>query len=205
MICPLCESDSKPLIQNYFICLNCDLRFLDSKLFLSPEKEKQRYLEHNNDINDSRYQQFVTPLVNEVQNHFNKNSKGLDFGAGTGPVLAKLLSENGYEMTIYDPYFHPDKSSLDKTYDFVVSSEVIEHFYYPKKEFLKLKELLKPNGMLSVMTEIYHEGIDFNSWYYRRDPSHVVFYSEKTLHWLAKSFGFKSFEVKLPRVATFKI
>jgi len=139
MNCPLCKSESQPLIENYFLCAHCDLRFLDSQKYLTPEKEKQRYLEHNNDINDLRYQEFVSPLVNEVKSHFGVNSKGLDFGAGTGPVLAKLLSENGFEMSIYDPYFHPDKSYLDNTFDFIVSSEVVEHFYNPKAEFEKLK------------------------------------------------------------------
>lgn len=204
MFCPLCESQSAKYILNYYKCPTCDLRFLDPDKFLSPEDEKKRYLTHNNDVNDTRYQNFVSPLVKEVCELVLKQKRGLDFGAGTGPVLAKLLSEQEYFMTIYDPFFHPNKSALDAQYDFIVSSEVVEHFYSPKTEFQLLKSLVAENGLLAIMTEIYQEHIDFESWYYRRDPTHVVFYSEKTLHWIARSFGFKSVDIKLPRVAVFR-
>jgi len=30
---------------------------------LSKDKEKERYEEHNNDVEDLRYQQFVAPIV----------------------------------------------------------------------------------------------------------------------------------------------
>ncbi len=204
MSCPLCFHGSNPLFENYFHCPQCDLRFLDPKYHLTPEQEKQRYLSHNNDVTDKRYQKFVSPLVDEVKAHCVQGSCGLDFGSGSGPVLAMLLKENGYQVEMYDPYFCPNPSVLEKYYDFIVSCEVIEHFYSPHVEFTKLKKLLKNGGVLGVMTSIYSEEIDFENWYYRRDPSHVVFYSKKTLQWIAKSFGFQSVNIKLPNVITFQ-
>jgi hypothetical protein len=40
---------------------------------MSLGKEKARYEEHNNDIKNTGYQKFVTPIVDEVlKNHINQ-------------------------------------------------------------------------------------------------------------------------------------
>ena len=36
---------------------------LDPLDYLSQEEEKERYKNHNNDVNDPRYQKFVSPIV----------------------------------------------------------------------------------------------------------------------------------------------
>jgi len=36
---------------------------------------------------------------------FNTNHKGLDFGAGTGPVISKVLKDKGYCIAQYDIFF----------------------------------------------------------------------------------------------------
>ena len=46
------------------------------------------------------------------------------------------------------------------------------------------------------MTEPYHSGIDFGTWYYNNDPTHVFFYSLETLQWIKNEFGFSSLDVK---------
>jgi hypothetical protein len=33
---------------------------------------------------------------------------------------------------------------------------------------------------------LFDNSINFENWYYRRDPTHVIFYSEKTFHVIAK-------------------
>jgi hypothetical protein len=68
-------------------------------------EEKERYLTHNNDITDPRYQKFVQPVVNAVMENFSTASKGLDFGAGAGPVAAEVLGGKGYSVKLYDPFF----------------------------------------------------------------------------------------------------
>jgi 2-polyprenyl-3-methyl-5-hydroxy-6-metoxy-1,4-benzoquinol methylase len=159
---------------------------------LDEVSEKSVYQQHQNDVNDKAYQKFVSPITNRVIDDLSTTSKGLDFGAGTGPVLAKVLNDNGFEMDIYDPYFHNHPKLLEKRYDFIASCEVIEHFYNPYKEFKLFKKLLNPHAKIYLMTEIYTQEIDFTSWYYKNDPTHVFFYTKKTFEWIKNEFDFNS-------------
>jgi hypothetical protein len=45
--------------------------------------------------------------------------------------------------------------------------------------------MLEDNGILAIMTSFLSNIEDFENWYYRRDPTHVVFYSEKTFEVIA--------------------
>ncbi|WP_435577655.1 class I SAM-dependent methyltransferase [Gilvibacter sp.] len=155
----------------------------------SANQEKERYLTHNNDVNDPGYRNFVAPFVNHITRHFNTDQTGLDYGAGTGPVAAVMLEESGYEVKLYDPFFHPDPTPLDDTYDFIICCEVMEHFHQPDVEFEKLKGLLKPNGQLICKTDLYDEKLNFEKWYYKNDPTHVFIYHQKSLEYIAKHLG----------------
>lgn len=205
--CILCLAENPSPIASqgqpdrYFHCMTCDLRFLNPSLRLPPDEEKARYLSHNNDVSDVRYQKFVEPLYLEIRNRAPENSQGLDFGAGTGPVLAHKLNQAGFRVSLYDPYFWPDKQALEHAYDFIVACEVIEHLYAPRVEFERLRDLLKPGGTLALMTTFYDDGIDFETWYYRRDPTHVAFYSNSTFHWIQRTLGFKTVELLNQRIA----
>ncbi len=160
---------------------------------------------HNNDVNDERYRQFNEPLYEAILENAPSASTGLDYGCGNGPIVTKQLRERGFDVALYDPYFHPDKKPLERTYDFVFASEVIEHFFNPHEEFTNLRTLLNPSGFLAVMTAIYSDSIDFESWYYRRDPTHTVFYSRKTLDWIAHRYGFERIAFRGERVAVLSL
>jgi SAM-dependent methyltransferase len=167
---------------------------MDPAHFPSRDQEYQRYLQHENNVNDPGYQKFVEPLVTVVQKYFKPMHLGLDYGAGPGPVSSHLLNGKGYQINLYDPFFHPDLHVLEKKYDYVICCEVIEHFHHPEQEFEKLKKLLKPNGKLFCMTEPYTSQIDFKAWHYKNDITHVIFYHSKTLEYLKNKFGFKTLE-----------
>ena len=193
--CLLCHSESTASyfedIANYFFtCSNCGSVFRDPATFLSPSEEKERYLTHNNDVNDPAYQEFVSPITEAVQKNYSNKANGLDYGAGTGPVIAKILEDRGYEIALYDPFFHPNEAVLDKTYDFVVCCEVIEHFHRPLEEFRRLRKLLKPGGHLFCMTDPLPSSAEFEAWYYKNDPTHVIFYSEDNLSYIKQEAGF---------------
>ena len=192
--CTLCNSATTSFYvfrgMHYYRCLGCRSILLDPNMHLSKEKEKERYEEHNNDVEDPRYQQFVAPIVDQVKRKFNQSHVGLDFGAGTGPVISKLLREAGFQVELYDPFFWNDTEKLNRKYDYIVCCEVIEHFNFPSKEFKLLRRLLKPNGSLLCMTETYCDKIDFGKWYYKNDPTHVFFYHDHALAWIKSHFGF---------------
>lgn len=191
--CPLCESEAKFFFEHkYLRCPECDSIFKHHKLLPSLEEEKKRYTLHNNDVHDPKYQKFVSPIVDAIFEDFVPDSLGLDFGCGSGPVLSKVLSDNGFDVLQYDPLFCNNKATLEKKYDYIVCCEVIEHFHKPNKEFTLLRNLLKEGGKLYCKTHPFDESIDFETWYYKEDETHVFFYQEKTLEWIQKSFGFAS-------------
>ncbi len=181
---------------HYYRCSCCCSILLDPKMYLSKEDEKKRYEEHNNDVEDPKYQKFVAPIVDQVKQKFVQGCTGLDFGAGTGPVIAKLLREKGFRVELYDPYFWDNSGALNLRYDFIACCEVIEHFHFPGKEFKLLRSLLKPNGSLYCMTEVYNDEIDFGQWYYKNDPTHVFFYHLSALAWIRSHFGFSALKVE---------
>jgi SAM-dependent methyltransferase len=190
--CPLCgHRDPAPLLECYFHCPQCDLRFLNPERRLGPEAEKARYSLHNNSFGDPRYREFLYPLAEAVRLHLEPPAQGLDYGCGKAAVLAEILRDMGYIINIYDPYFADCPEALTCNYNLICASEVVEHFYNPGLEFKRLRQLLRPGGILAIMTAIYDDKIDFGSWYYRRDPTHVAFYSSMTFVCLAKQFGFE--------------
>ena len=198
MECPLCHrstSNQRQLSPQFYNCDTCGTIFRHSNHYLTSEKEKERYLSHNNNVDDIDYQSFVTPIVNEVCRSFDSNSKGLDFGAGSGPVISKLLTDKGYRMSLWDPFFHFDESVLNDRYDFIVCCETMEHFHNPFKEFELMRNLLKSGGKLCCMSEILPKDISFDNWYYKNDPTHIVFYSEENLKWIKENIGFSEVRI----------
>ena len=171
--------------------------------YLLREEEKARYLTHNNDVNDPGYQKFVYPVIQTVTAHTHTRHHGLDYGAGTGPVITKLLREKGYSMTTYDPFFNPNRKALTSTYDFIVCCEVAEHFYNPQHEFDVFHQLLNPSGLLVIKTELLTPDIDFPNWYYINDPTHTLFYSPKGMRLIHERYGFKILELS-PRLVVSK-
>ena len=72
----------------------------------------------------------------------------------------------------------------------------MEHFQEPAKEFRLLQKLLKKGGKLYCMTELLPKQDEFRDWYYKNDPTHVVFYSEKNLIWIKEAMGFEDVSVE---------
>lgn len=153
---------------------------LDLQKYLDKTNEKLRYEQHNNDIFDIRYHAFVSTIVDAVLNNYNQEHIGLDFGSGTGPVITKMLEDEGYSINVYD---------------YIVCCEVIEYFDNPRQEFARLKNMLKPNGSLYLKKKLYNEEIDFKSWHYKNDPTHVFFYHKMGLQYIKDHFGFSDMEI----------
>lgn len=200
LVCPLCHSPSThPFAQaharTYLECPTCALVFLHPAQRLTPEAERAHYLTHENDPHDPRYRVFLDRLALPLMNRLAPGASGLDVGAGPGPTLSVMLEERGFPMEIYDPFFAPNPRALTRTYDFITASETVEHFYQPGNEFRRLDKLLRPGGILGVMTEIFRDEQSFGKWHYPRDPTHVSFYRAKTMQWIAEYF---SYDVEFP-------
>lgn len=201
MNCTLCSSKTEPFYyykkekRQYHRCTNCLAVLMDIKDYPNPQEEIDRYESHNNDVEDPRYQNFVLPLVEKITERFNKESLGLDYGSGTGPVITKMLTDLGYEVNTFDPFFDNHPEVLDLKYDYIVSCEVIEHFHEPHKEFQNLRGMLKSNGSLFLKTDVFTDDKDFHAWYYKSDETHVFFYHPETFKWLQTEFRFRDLKI----------
>lgn len=189
--------------QSYYRCPDCYSIAMHPQHYLTHEKEKARYLSHNNDVNDLGYQKFVQPVIQAVTTHTQSHHHGLDYGAGTGPVITKLLRKKGYSMTTYDPFFIPNFEALNTLYDFIICCEVAEHFHHPKCEFDRFYKLLNSGGFLFIKTEILTPNIDFPNWYYINDPTHTLFYSPSGIRRLLNRNNFQELEIS-PRLVIAK-
>ncbi len=175
--------------RDYGCCSCCQAVFLDPAQYPERDAESARYRLHRNDPGDPAYRAFLARLSEPLLHRLRPGSTGLDYGCGPGPALAAMLGEAGFPTRCYDPFFFRDEEALRETYDFITCTETVEHFHRPHEEFARLRRLLRPGGWLGIMTCFLPEEENFARWHYRRDPTHVVFYSAATFRVLADRFG----------------
>lgn len=204
-ICPLCGSLEASLLhrdlstrwrREFRRCPTCDLAFVPPSFHLTAEEERARYLLHRNDAHDPGYRAFLRRLWDVLKPRLPPGARGLDYGAGPGPALAAIMREDGFDVRVYDPFFHPDDAALCDSYDFVTCTETAEHFRSPAKEFRRLDALTGTPGWLGVMTGMLDTWDAFSGWHYHMDPTHVCFYSRATMLWIAERHGW---QVLFPR------
>lgn len=196
--CPLCGHQAPYYRQfktrTYYQCPHCQGTFLSREALLDQEREKARYDLHNNDPRDPHYRAFLMPLVEAVTRDFPPEAQGLDYGSGPFPSLSLLLGDQGYQVASYDPYYAKNPRLLEVAYDYIVACEVVEHFYRPIEDFKRLRALLKKGGRIYIKTALLDPSIDFDTWYYKNDATHVFFYKKETLAWVQEALGFSLLE-----------
>lgn len=196
--CRMCAGETLVLrhakIGQYFWCQSCDYICKDEKDYISREAEQVIYDQHQNSVDDPRYVAYFEDFIeNGIVNYVSKGRSCLDFGSGPTPVLATILTkEYGYHVDIYDKFYAPQPVYEGKQYDLITSTEVVEHLKKPLDYFRLFKSLLKPDGILAIMTQ-FHPQADgkFINWHYMRDRSHVSFFTVKTMEYIAQEVGFK--------------
>lgn len=199
--CPLCgrSVDGRARIahgRRFHDCPGCGLVFADPSELPSASDERARYATHENDPDDPGYRDFLDRLATPLAARLPPGAEGLDFGCGPGPTLSGMLTERGHPTRDWDPFFAPDDALLERTWDFVSCSEVLEHLHRPAGTLARMDALLRPGGWLGVMTGILEDDVVLEEWWYARDPTHVAFYRPRTLAWIAARFGW---EMERPR------
>lgn len=163
--------------------------------------------------------QYLWPeLRNILRDHLAPGAQLFELGCGNGATAA-MLSNLGYSVTAVDPspsgirvaeeaYSHirfAERSAYDDLtkefgrFDAVISLEVIEHCYWPRKFADTVRALLKPGG-LAVLSTPFHgywktlalalAGKFDSHWSPLWDGGHIKFWSEKTLRTLLEERGF---------------
>jgi 2-polyprenyl-3-methyl-5-hydroxy-6-metoxy-1,4-benzoquinol methylase len=207
-ICPLCaregaDSFHSDAARPYLHCSECSLVFVPVRWHVSAEAAKKRYDLHQNDPHDAGYRRFLGRLVDPMVARLPAGAHGLDVGCGPVPVLSLLFAEKGFRVDNYDLFYADDRNLLKVTYDFVACTETVEHFTQPAADWDRLIRLVKPGGLLGVMTERLEQGMDFGRWHYTNDITHIGFYSKRTLKWIADRYNL-DVDFVAPTVAIFQ-
>ncbi len=209
--CKLCKGNTKTVIHEKFgtfhWCRDCDFIFKDKSDHISEEKELEIYNSHQNSIDDPRYVAYFKRFIEAAIISTGKEFKeGFDFGSGPSPVLATILERDyGIDMDIYDLNYAPNKTYLDKKYDLVTCTEVIEHLENPQEYFDLLASLMKDDGLLAMMTLFHPESeADFLNWHYIRDRTHISLFTPRTFAYMAEKSGLKVAYHNDHRYITFK-
>ena len=193
--CPLCkhhqtETFFQDRFRFYWQCPVCCLIFVSREYLLSPEQEKARYDLHQNDPQDAGYRQFLQKFITPLCQRLGPAPlNGLDFGSGPTHALALMLEEQGYTLKIFDPFYTPNVSVLQNQYDFITCTETFEHFHQPQREWNVLINLLKPGGLLGIMTLLIDNPDSLQNSHYITDMTHVSFFSRQTFRFLARGYG----------------
>jgi len=146
----------------------------------------------------------------------------LDAGCGNG-FIAGQLSEMGHQVTAIDlsedgvdiakkkypnvrfevHSVYTELNDLIDQVDVVVSSEVIEHLYYPQRFLKNVYSVIREGGCL-ILTTPYHGYLKnlalsiFNKWDSHHtvdwEGGHIKFFSEKTISSMLKESGYNSVE-----------
>lgn len=180
-------------------CPACELLWVPRSCHPSPAAQRARYLNHQNTLENAEYVRRFEALIAawEAQPGVGAKRDGpprrvLDFGCGPGdpPVLVELLRRRGCDAFGYDPFFAPD-ADRSRPVDAVFAVETFEHFCGGVADIAEAVKCVRPGGHLVVSTLFHPGSAAVADWWYARDPTHVCFYSRRTMEWIADRFGMR--------------
>lgn len=190
MDCPFCQKDGAEIyhrdkFREFFLCGSCTIIFVPRTSILEPAEEKKRYDSHQNDETDPGYRKYFMKTAVPVSKELRAEDRGLDFGCGRTRLLGQIFDDLGFKVDSYDPFYYPDELIWQKTFDFAVMNEVIEHLADPVATLQRLRSIVR--GPLFVRTKLYPQTEkEFAEWFYKRDATHVQFFSLKALSQLGQ-------------------
>ncbi len=184
--------------KTYFACRRCSLIQLDNNQILSYKAEKQRYMLHENSIDNKGYVTYLKKIIaSSVRPFLNKGNRILDFGCGPEQTWADILTKEGFGVTSFDPYFYTAKEWKTQIFDVITAIEVFEHINSPAIELKLLNNCLSSGGYLIIRTMLHNNNwSEFSNWWYKDDPTHITFYSKDTVKYICNKWNYKLIQVK---------
>lgn len=225
--------DDKHMCTELLSCPKCKFSYFKLR---PTEEDVNRYYSRyrNKEYNETRleYEPQYINVMQEIKNmkprkfafqrdlqiinkDLSKFEKVLDYG-GYGDFFEDILPNS--KKYIYDKsdiQLQNNIESLnslddcDNTFDFIMSTQVLEHVSYPDKMVKEIYEKLKPNGYIyiSVPNENGQDG-DCGFWNRLKrikQPfvmhEHINIFKPKTLELLLKNCGFKVLKCKAEKIA----
>ncbi len=218
LICPICNYSSEyRLTTKYsykvFQCNNENC----GHYWLPNPKENQGIHSRNQDLEiesnqniklyGERNQRLLKLILRTIPNIRKYNF--LDFGSGCAHISRSFKASLGESVDIYCleanvncQRFYPewnlipvkDLEQINVKIDLIYMIEVIEHLENPREVLLQLKKILKKKSYLFLSTPPgYSDESRTNAF---DNPTHIHFFTDKSLNILLESCGFNSIEYK---------
>lgn len=208
-ICKICSENVYNLHDEkfgiiYMRCEKCGFIHLDEAFHVTFDEERAEYDLHENSGEDQGYVNYLDSFLKMAVDPYISEGGALDFGCGPEPVLAALLNMRGFTTMTFDRHYAHDKDALASQYDLITSTEVFEHFHDPVKEMQAISTCMKPGAYLSIMTRVPPTDEAFFNWAYRREQTHISFYTEEALCILAQKNKMKVVYHDHKRITVFK-
>jgi hypothetical protein len=163
--------------------------FVPEAGWLTVAAERARYAHHDNTAANAGYVQFLGEVADVVCGLVGPGARVLDFGSGEHAVLTGILTQRGRECTAYDPLYGIGAGALAARYDVIVLCEVIEHLRDLRVELERIGKCRGPDAVVVVRTRCYPSLAELPTWWYARDPTHVHFFTPRTLAHAARLCG----------------
>ena len=199
---------------NFKQCNNCEFIFLDpmpSQAELNEQyTNKHEEAEPTYDKAGSRLRRAIIKLPRFFPYAFRKNTLDLGCGGGFIAYVLSLIARSSTGVDISEnaiayannqfkrPKFicmnFTELLETDNKYDFIYSSEIIEHVSDVSLYMRVLQHLVKKNGHVYITTpDLGHPKVPDNirDWDVFTPPIHVQFFSKKTVTTLFKAYGFE--------------
>lgn len=187
--------------RRYWECERCEYLFLDPSQRLALIAERERYLLHDNNLEDPSYFKYLRKTWDKlIVEPGWIPQMALDYGCGPTKGLEAVLLESAVQVWSYDPIFYPEKNWPREGFDVIYCSEALEHAFSPADVFSEWIDRLKSDGQIVLRTQ-FHSGIEaVESWWYASDPTHVGFFNATTFDYVAQTWGLQVKHLHSPYV-----
>ncbi|MFQ5432369.1 MAG: class I SAM-dependent methyltransferase [Nitrospinota bacterium] len=189
---PLFYRDSR----RFYKCPSCGLIFTNETA--GNAASEKHYMSQWKSTDADFWKQQVDGLLSVIHKYKMPVGRLLDFGSGAGEIT-KEFQARGIEATPLDPMINGylKDQNYPQKFEVVVGVEVIEHLPDMWDELKEIKRNLSADGIMLFTTILTDGFIDsanereqFRGWWYKDDPTHVSFFSRKSVFRLAEHMGY---------------
>lgn len=209
MPCAVCRGDAGFFVKNpesgrvFFRCGGCGYIFAaPEEQRLSREEESAFFKGQWRQTPDGGNAGCYPAILSLAQSCGISPVKALDFGCGNAGLIRRLRANGipayGIDRVPVDndmrPFVFKDFAELPAMkFDLITAIEVFEHLPDPAAVLDELLARLSPDGFLFITTALTNRSMAhikyFPHWIYQKDATHIGFFSERTMEYLARKNG----------------
>ena len=116
------------------------------------------------------------------------STKGIELGKASGIYATDQHNLDIYSGSLFDYNYCPE------SYDAISFTEVIEHLESPSDALIRMREWLKPKGLILITTPnynaLYRKMFGSKWWVINCEDEHIMFFTPETLSLLLDKCGY---------------